>query len=138
MGCVLINNVGLAVLPFSFFSINKKYILKCTVQRLQLLVCVLWHRSVFYFTSPHKGTFCDSSGHLNTFEGLHLQPPLAVCAPFCSCLCLQNRTPYSSVSRNHRKRKSPFPPCADQSSYKKCSNEEKAVLLPDPCLGPPW
>lgn len=58
-------------------------------------VCVLWHRSVFYFTSPHKGTFCDSSGHRNTFQAVSLQPPLAAYASFCSCLADRQDKPHT-------------------------------------------
>lgn len=83
-----------------------------------------------------KGTFCNSLGNLNTFR---TAPSLPACTSFSSCL-VGWRDTRVLISRSHWKPSSPvkpLPPCADQSSsYKKCSNKEKAVLLADPCWVP--
>lgn len=59
MGCALINNVGLAVLPF---FINKKEYFK----NLQYSDYNCWCMSTDtdLYTTSHKGKFCNSSGNL--------------------------------------------------------------------------
>ena len=134
-----INKLGLAVLLFFINKIKKQ---NCTVKRLDLLVNIHWHITVYYFTSPHKEIVlwilyeCVTRLGPASAASPRTVPQLFYWTQSRAILTRDQWKP-STCIQCLRPRFKPLPSCADQStSYEKVLKWRKGSTPHYNVLGP--
>lgn len=131
MGCALINKV---VLQCFHLFINKYF--KKLYSTVTITAGVSIGRNL-YFTSPHRGTFCNFSGNPHSWECHHFQAVhhFATAACWEKPIVLIFRSQWKPSTRAEPPR--PLPPFT--TCWLSLSAQiQRAQLLPDSCWIPPW